>query len=129
VVSAEFEAAQGAGRERAGHIEVEALRLGAAPVTIGTLRAVGSPRRVFATAVDTWLRAGGWARGQGGAGSVLVRGPRARLTEIWDDEVRARGWDPATIHTMVVVSHEGARLYWWRDGPDVADPPLPAPCR
>ncbi|MDT3441514.1 hypothetical protein [Pseudofrankia sp. BMG5.37] len=106
---------------RAGHlVEVVALPLALPPVS--AMRAAHStePARVFAGAVDTWLRAGGWRLGSRGAGSVALRGGEEGepgwLKDAWENEVRARNWPPGAVRTLLVVTYDETRLYWWASG-------------
>jgi hypothetical protein len=110
---------------RAGLVDVVALPLGLPPVSV--VRAVhpATPDRVFAAAVDTWLRAGGWRLGSRGAGSVTLRGADdgepGWLAEAWEHEVRARNWPPGAVTALLVHTYDETRLYWWASGAG-ADP-------
>ncbi|OHV32098.1 hypothetical protein [Pseudofrankia saprophytica] len=103
---------------RAGRlVEVVALPLALPPVSaVRAVRPAG-PERVFAGAVDTWLRAGGWRLGNRGAGSVALRGggegEPGWLKDAWENEVRARNWPPGAVRTLLVISYDETRLYWW----------------
>ncbi|ONH24636.1 hypothetical protein [Pseudofrankia asymbiotica] len=106
---------------RAGHlVEVVALPLALPPVS--PVRAAhpaqaAQPARAFAGAVDIWLRAGGWRLGARGAGSVALRGggegEPGWLKDAWEDEVRARNWPPGAVRTLLVITYDETRLYWW----------------
>ncbi|MBL7499217.1 DUF4065 domain-containing protein [Frankia sp. CNm7] len=92
------------------------------PLDIRTARAemavaqAGSGR-ALASAVEAWLLAGGWELGCRGAGCVSLRrfedGPPGWLKDAWDEELRARGWGPATVRALLVVGYDETRFYWW----------------
>jgi len=102
----------------AGHlVEVVALPLALPPVSVVRPVASTAGQRVFADAVDVWLRPGGWRLGSRGAGSVALRGGEEGepgwLKDAWADEVRARAWSADAVRTMLVISYDETRFYWW----------------